>query len=161
MPVQITISGEDAGEALRDLTTLTAALNGQASQPVAAPPQETAAPQQEAEKPKRQSRTTKQEPEPSKAEQPKEEPAATPAPAKESEGSDDQTDEPSADEPNTEGGDGAPVPDIAEIRALASEKAKSAGKEKVKGLLDDFACKSVSDIPVEKRAAFMAALGNL
>lgn len=65
----------------------------------------------------------------------------------------------SAPESNEPRGD---IPDITEIRALAREKGSTPeGKEAIKALLKKFECKSISSIPEDKRAAFMAELEAL
>lgn len=54
-----------------------------------------------------------------------------------------------------------PVPSDVELRALASEKAKSAGKPAIKALLDKYGAASVTAVPNESRAAFKADLEAL
>ena len=65
------------------------------------------------------------------------------------------------DAPPEETDETVPVPTIVELRATAAAKGASAGKAKVKALLDKFESKSISDVPEDKRAAFMQALEEL
>jgi hypothetical protein len=54
------------------------------------------------------------------------------------------------------------VPTVVELRAKAQEKGKTPeGKKAIKALLDEFGSKSISDVPEEKRSAFLAALEAL
>lgn len=58
--------------------------------------------------------------------------------------------------------DSEEVPTVVELRAVAQEKGKTPeGKAAIKALLNEFGSKSVSDVPEEKRAAFLTALGKL
>lgn len=54
-----------------------------------------------------------------------------------------------------------PVPTDVELRALAGDKAKSAGREKVKALLEKYGAASVTAVPSESRAAFKVDLEAL
>lgn len=54
------------------------------------------------------------------------------------------------------------VPDIVELRAKAQEKGKTPeGKKAIKALLEKYGCQSISSIPEEKRASFLAELEEL
>lgn len=54
------------------------------------------------------------------------------------------------------------IPSIVELRAKAQEKGKTPeGKKAIKALLEEFGSKSISDVPEEQRAAFLAALEDL
>lgn len=60
-------------------------------------------------------------------------------------------------EPETEN-----IPTVVELRAAAQEKGKTPeGKRAIKALLQEFGSRSISDVPEEKRAAFMARLKEL
>ncbi|MFW5436333.1 hypothetical protein [Paenibacillus apiarius] len=138
MPVQITINGADAAESIRELSTLAAAIVGQKVVP------EAALPVQE-EKPKRQ-RTTKAEAAAAKKQE--EEPTEKPEVAE--------------DAGSESGGDAEDAPTIVALRAAAQVKGKTPeGRKAVKALLDEFESKSISDVPEEKRAAFLVKLEEL
>lgn len=150
MSVNIHISGETAAEALRELSVLAAPLaGGQAAAPVS-----TEAPK--TDKPSRGSRTTaKQDPTPEKEE------TKEPNPVKDEQPEQQEQQEQQEHDPEEEGDEG-PVPTVVELRAKATEVgAMPEGKQKVKGLLDEFGSKSISDVPEGKRAAFMKALEAL
>jgi len=69
-----------------------------------------------------------------------------------------------ASEPNTtsETTDTEEIPTVVDLRAKAQEKGKTPeGKTAIKELLNKFESKSISEVPEEKRAAFLAALGEL
>ena len=54
------------------------------------------------------------------------------------------------------------IPTVVDLRAKAQEKGKTTeGKKAIKALLDEFGSKSVSDVPEEKRAAFLHKLEAL
>ncbi|SDG48400.1 hypothetical protein [Desulfosporosinus hippei] len=54
------------------------------------------------------------------------------------------------------------VPTVVELRAKAQEKGTTPeGKKAIKALLDEFGSKSISDVPEEKRAAFLLKLEAL
>lgn len=57
--------------------------------------------------------------------------------------------------------DAPEIPDDVPLRALAAAKAKSAGKQAVKAVLDQFGSPSVTAVPSESRIAFKAALEAL
>ena len=164
MSVQITITGANADETLQDLAALAKAMV--ASQPVhvtnvtnvtaAAPQQETTG------KPPRKPRNTK----------PQDEPENKPAPTADSDPEQNETPPPEDDHvgesegSGDEGGgdqDDAPIPDIIKLRALATEKGKASpeGKKAVRALIEEFGCKSLSDIPENMRAAFKVRLEEL
>lgn len=140
MPVNIHISGENAGEALKELSAFAAHLfGGQAL--VGASAAETP----KVEKPARTDRAAaKKEVEAAKKETAV---AADPDPA------DEQPEEPV---------ETIQLPTVVELRAQAAEVGKTAqGKAAVKGLLDQFESKSISDVPEVKRLAFLKALEDL
>ncbi|KEO84787.1 hypothetical protein [Tumebacillus flagellatus] len=143
MPVEIKITGGDAAEAVRELAALSTAMNGQA---VAAP---TATPQDE--KPPRTRNTGKPKPD----QQPPADPTPTETP---------KSDPPPNEDPKSSGnesggdqGDEEKIPTVVELRALAVSKDKA----KVKALLDEFECPSLSNIPEGKRANFKTRLEAL
>ncbi|MED0670617.1 hypothetical protein P4S95_10430 [Aneurinibacillus aneurinilyticus] len=148
MPVQIIVNGENATQAIQEFAILSAAFKGQvvsASASVSEEPKaeelnsEASVPASEEPKP-RQRRT------PKKDEAPKEAPATTQPEPEESQDSDKAE----------------AVPDVVELRAKAKEKGSTAeGKKAIKALLDKFGSKSISDVPEEKRAAFLAALEEI
>lgn len=54
------------------------------------------------------------------------------------------------------------IPSVVELRAKAQEKATSVeAKKAIKALLDEFGSKSISNVPEDKRAEFMARLEEL
>lgn len=54
------------------------------------------------------------------------------------------------------------IPTVVELRAKAQEKGKTPeGKQAIKALLEEFGSRSISEIPEEKRNAFMVALEEL
>ena len=58
--------------------------------------------------------------------------------------------------------DDAPVPTAVELRAMAQKVGTNADKKKaIKALLDTYESKSISDVPEEKRAAFLADLSGI
>ncbi|MBU5677887.1 hypothetical protein KQI88_15825 [Alkaliphilus sp. MSJ-5] len=58
--------------------------------------------------------------------------------------------------------DMADIPTVVDLRAKAQEKGKTAeGKKAIKALLDKYDSKSISNVPEEVRAAFMADLEAL
>ena len=135
MPIQIHITGESAGEAVKELSDL-------ASHFLSDPVKE--------EKPKRQIR--KQE-EPEKQKAPKEsEKAEEP----------EESEESAEEESESSDSDDEYVPTVVELRAKAQEVGKTPeAKKAIKALLDEFGSKSISDVPEGKRAALMAALEAL
>ena len=105
----------------------------------------TAAPQPESAK--RSSRGTAK---PEK--QPDPEPEKQPDPEPKTEAPDAELDH---DEPET-------IPTVVDLRAKAQEKGTTPeGKKAIKALLDKFESKSISDVPEEKRTAFLHALEAL
>lgn len=91
------------------------------------------------EKPKRSSRTTS-----------KPEKQQDPEPVNEPEETVDERSEPEN------------IPTVVELRAAAQAKGTTPeGKKAIKALLDEFGSKSISDLPEEKRAAFLARLEEL
>jgi hypothetical protein len=60
------------------------------------------------------------------------------------------------------GSDSENIPTVVELRAKAQEKGQTPeDKKKIKALLDEFEAKSISDLPEEKRAAFLRKLEAL
>lgn len=54
------------------------------------------------------------------------------------------------------------IPTVVELRAVAQAKGQTAeGKKAIKALLDEFECKSISNVPEEVRVAFMRKLEAL
>lgn len=151
MPVQIIVNGENATQAIQEFAILSAAFKGQvvsASTSVSKEPK-VEEPKSEAlvsasDEPKPRQRRTNTTPK--KDETPKEAPATTQPEPEESQGSDKAE----------------AIPDVVELRAKAKEKGSTAeGKKAIKALLDEFGSKSISDVPEEKRAAFLAALEEI
>lgn len=143
MPVQITINGADATESIRELTTLAAAISGQATavQPAEEPQkQKTETKQQRTTKPEQGSK-----PEPDTADK-----------------SEPETSGSSSDVPEDQGGEQEEIPTIVQLREVASAKGKTAeGKASIKALLTKYESKSISDVPEAKRAAFLRELEAL
>jgi len=136
MSVQIHINGENAIEAIKELSDLAANL---VVAPVAAATQ-AEAPQED--KPKRQ-RSAKQE---------------DPAPKQQEEQQPEQPEQSEQPEPQQQGSSDN-VPTVVELRAKAQEVGTSPeAKKAIKALLDQFGAKSISDVPEEKRADFLAEL---
>ncbi|MCY9539086.1 hypothetical protein M5X00_04880 [Paenibacillus alvei] len=138
MPVMIQITGENAGQAIEEFAALSTAFTGAVNTVTAA------APVQE-EKPKRQ-RTTKTEPKPEST--------------KETESVEKTKDKSTAEV--TGEGTGEDIPTFEDLRAVGKEKgATSDGKAAIRALLDEFESKSLSEVPEEKRAAFLERLKAL
>lgn len=110
----------------------------------------TTLPAAQEEKPKRASRpTTKPEKQPDLE------------PVKEPETTDESTESTDSEETD-QSDDQEYTPTVVELRAKAQEKGKTPeGKKAIKALLEEFGSKSISDIPEEKRAAFLARLEEL
>ena len=54
------------------------------------------------------------------------------------------------------------IPTVVELRAMAQQKGGTAdGKKAIKALLNEFESKSISDVPEDKRAAFLVKLEAL
>ncbi|MFC5468441.1 hypothetical protein ACFPPD_06890 [Cohnella suwonensis] len=145
MAVQIIINGENAAESLNELSALAAGLTGiPTAAPVAAP-----------ETPK--ARQPRNKPESPKAEEPK----AGSAPATdEPDAGETETEDPDKAETEEEGGDAEPVT-VEQLRAKAAEVAKGGKQANVKALLDEFGAKSITLVPENERAAFLARLETL
>jgi len=113
-------------------------------------------PQAEPEKRKQSSKgTTKQEkqpdPEPTVESKAEEKPDETPDAEPET------TEETSDAETET-----AEIPTVVDLRAAAQAKGGTPeGKKAIKALLDKFESKSISDVPEDKRTAFLQALEDL
>ncbi|WP_217598042.1 hypothetical protein [Cohnella sp. GbtcB17] len=141
MSVQIIINGENAAEALSELSSLS---GGFAAKPVA-----TIA---ETPKTERAPRTTR-----TKTEQPKEE--APPA----------ETEDPDVSDEDVEslgGRDAAAdesVPSDVELRGVAAEIGKKGpdAKKAIKALLDKYGVPNITAVPANKRIAFKAELEQL
>jgi LAS superfamily LD-carboxypeptidase LdcB len=131
MPVQININGVDAAEALKELSSLAAGFNSNAaSSPVT----------KQEEAPKRQTRA--------KAE-----------PEKQQEKSEPQKEEKASDLGEDDlGFDEEPIPDDVQLRTVATQKSKSAGRDKVKALLDKYEVPNVTAVPKDKRRVFLQEL---
>jgi len=114
------------------------------------------APQPEPEKAKKSNKvTTKSEKQPDPAVEPVAEPTVvnetTPDPVTE------EVAEDTAPETETE-----EIPTVVELRAAAQTKGGTPeGKKAIKALLDKFGSKSISDVPEDQRAAFLAELNAL
>lgn len=127
MPVQITITGENAQEALREIGGLSAGLVGAAAPVVDKP-----------------ARTAKAVTKPVETKQ--EEPVQTEVePTQEKTGSTDDPVEVT----------------VEDIRAKAAEVGQAGKKDEIKALLGEFKVKTISSVPAEKRAEFLAALEAL
>ena len=73
-----------------------------------------------------------------------------------------KTKEPEIEESPEDDFSDEPIPTVVEIRAKAQEIGKTPeGKKAIKELLNQFESKSISDVPENKRAAFMRALEAL
>jgi len=131
MSIQIIINGDSATEALHELSTLAAGFTG--GNVVALPVKA------QVEKPKRPAGV---KPEPEKE--------ADPEPVQESENEDSTPDD-----------SDVPIPSLVELRAKAQEAGKAAGKPAIKALLDKYNSASITDVPEDQRAAFLAALEAL
>ncbi|WP_160045557.1 hypothetical protein [Paenibacillus sp. USDA918EY] len=132
MPVQITINGENATQAIEEFATLSAAFSGQV---VATPMVEEPKTRQ-----RKSSATKKEDPEVKQQDEEEE--------GKDAGGSD-----------LTEDGE---IPSVVDLRAKAQEVGKSPeGKKAVKALLNKFNSPSISDVPEDTRVAFMAELEKL
>lgn len=132
MPVQITINGDNAAQAIEEFATLSAAFGGSAA------PSATVS-----EEPKQRTRKTNEV----KKEEKKETPVKTAT----------QDDEAGADGDTKE----VEIPSVADLRAKALEVGKGPKKLEIKKLLEEFDCKAISDVPEEKRISFMAELEAL
>jgi len=100
-----------------------------------------ATPQTETDKPKRSNRKADKQPDPN--------PVETDQPDHGQESTDD-TEKPES------------LPTVVELRAKAQEKGTTPeGKTAIKALLDEFGSKSISDVPEEKRIAFLQKLEGL
>ncbi|OMD93008.1 hypothetical protein BSK49_01085 [Paenibacillus odorifer] len=126
MPVQITINGENANEAIQEFAVLSAAFTG--TVPVA--------------------------PVAEKHVKNKPQDALKPTETK-------QEEEKSA-EPVTETGAGGDFEvTVEDIRAKAADVGQAGKKDEIKALLGEFKVKTISSVPAEKRAEFLAALEAL
>ncbi|MGG3278891.1 hypothetical protein [Paenibacillus solani] len=133
MPVQITINGDNAAQAIEEFATLSAAFGGTAAP--AAPVKEEVKPRQ------RKAHETKKEEKKVEADQ------------------DSATDEGATD---TQSNEDEEIPTVVELRAKAQEVGKDPKKKpEIKRLLGKFESASISDVPEESRAAFMAELEAL
>lgn len=142
MPVQIIINGENAGEALKELSALASGTTPATNEITISVDEKKLAeavlkPKEKVEKPKpeRPAKAEKPEAPPAEAEDPKEEQSKKPE---------------------------GKVPDVVELRAKASEVGKTPeGKVKVKELLNKYGFSSISAVPEDQRAEFLADLEAL
>ncbi|BCG57460.1 hypothetical protein [Paenibacillus sp. URB8-2] len=136
MSVQITINGENASEAISEFAVLSAAFTGSAP---AAPV---------VDKPKTRSKATQKQEEPE---------------IKTADSEPEIKQEAANSEPETKQEDPDPLQEVTveDIRAKAGEVGQMGKKAEVKALLDKFGAKTVSTVPAEKRAEFLAALKAL
>ncbi|BBH19796.1 hypothetical protein Back11_11410 [Paenibacillus baekrokdamisoli] len=140
MSVQIHINGETAAEAVKELSILASHFTGNSAAPIAAAV-ETAKP----EKAARQTKPAKQ--------------AEVEAPAtQEAAENEKELDEAISDMPE---GEGATIPTVEDLRANAAEVSKAGKQAGVKALLSAIGASSISTIPEDKRADFLAALEAL
>lgn len=147
MTVQIQINGVDAQEVIHELSVLASHLSFPAVAN-AATASDSEAPK--AEKPAR-GRSAAKASEPAKGT-----PTTSEEPKGETHGESDSA--PVEDKPAEE----SPAPTIVELRAKAQEVGITPEvKKAIKTLLDEFKSKSISDVPEEKRAAFLARLEDL
>jgi len=137
MPVQINITGENAEQAIQEFSILSSHF---VSVPVAPVVASVSVEAPKEEKPKRP-RTTKQ-------------PETKQETVEDSDDSSDDVETGKSDSSD----DGESVPTDVELRAAATEKAKSAGKPKVKALLDKYEVPNVTGIPDDQRVEFLAEL---
>lgn len=122
MPVQITITGENAKEALQEIGGLAFALVGAAA-PVAEKPVKNKSQVAPTETKQKEENTT---------------------------------------EPVTETSVGEDFEvTVEDIRAKAAEVGQAGKKDEIKALLGEFMVKTISSVPAEKRAEFLAALEAL
>ncbi|MFC3802836.1 hypothetical protein [Cohnella sp. GCM10012308] len=140
MSVQIIINGENAAEALSELSNLSGGFAAKSAAPVA-----------EAPKTERAPRTTRTKTEPLKEESPAAEP-------EELEVSDEDVEALGGD-----ASDDAPVPSDVELRALASTVGAKGpdAKRAIKALLDKYGVPNITAVPADKRIAFKAELEQL
>ena len=132
MSVLIRINGENAGEAIKELSALAAGINGQATAP---------APTPEAPKAPRGRAATKPTSAAAEEDQPKNESAECDTVQEEEDG---------------------PIPTVVELRAKAQEVGTTPeAKKAIKALLDEFGSKSISDVPEPRRSAFLKRLEEL
>ncbi|WP_328801999.1 hypothetical protein T3H97_06205 [Paenibacillus sp. LX16] len=132
MPVQINITGEDANQAIKEFSVLSAAFIGTQT-PAAAPVQPT--PQEE--KPKRSRATTSK---------PEEEP---------------KPDKVSEDVQKDAKGDDQPTVKLEEVRAKAAELSKAGKQAGVKEVINSFDVPNLSKIPKDKLAEALEKLTAL
>jgi len=142
MPVQITINGENAAEAIKELSTLAAGISNQSVSTLTVGITTQEKPTNE--KPVKARPKTEITKEPSRT-TPESQNGLEVEPV---DNDSDMTDE--------------PVPTVVELRAKAQEIGKTPeGKKSIKDLLVKFGSKSISDIPDDRRAAFLRALEEL
>jgi hypothetical protein len=145
MPVLIQINGENAGEAIKELSALAAGIAGRSVTAESTESESvTAAPK--TEKPSK----TRTKPDPTTAP-----PAAPPEPE----------DEPVNDEPKTDDSDASdePIPTDVELRELARKIGSQGpeGKAAIKELLNQYGVPNITAMPNEKRIAFKRELEAL
>ncbi|MGG1643010.1 hypothetical protein ACIFQM_17465 [Paenibacillus sp. NRS-1782] len=138
MPVQINITGEDANQAIKEFSVLSAAFTGV--------PASTVVPTSQEDKPKR-NRTTAPKPEP------KEDPSP-----------DQVSKEVQEDGKKIDGlSDGEQdIPDVVELReAAAAVGSTPEAKAKIKALLDQYEARNLSAVSNAQKVEFLAALKAL
>lgn len=139
--MNITLTIQASPELVNAIQSLAVAISGTKISPVISAPAVTEEEVKQPEKPKR-----------GKA---KQEEAPIDEPSKEEPVQEESVKEEPAAEPEN-------IPSVVELRAKAQEKGKTPdGKKAIKALLDQFGSKSISDVPEESRAAFLAELEAL
>jgi len=135
MPVTITINGENAAQAIEEFATLSASfIPSSAQAPVTATLDE---PKIRQRKPKR--------------DEPEEKPIDIEKIEKEIE-----------EEAGTASQDDVEIPSVVDLRAKAQQVGQDSKKKpKIKALLDKYGSPNVSEVPEDKRAAFLADLEKL
>lgn len=158
MSVQIHIVGENAAEALKELSVLAAPLTGGQSLAAIAT---TELPKQE--KPARSSRsTTKQESASEKEEQQTKQEHAPEKEKGQPADTDPVDDAEDAGQPEESGEDGGYIPTPVELRAKATEVGTTPdAKKAVKALLEKYGCANISAVPDNHRVSFMKDLEAL
>jgi predicted lipid-binding transport protein (Tim44 family) len=156
MDIQIVINNpnENVIRAIADVVgnydkqTVTATLASAATrEPAATPTSDTSGQASESDQ-----ETSAQSDKPKRQRKQQDKPADAPAPAPAPEPEPDSEEEPQQDSQ-------ADVPTVVELRAKAQEVGSTPeAKKAIKALLDKFGSKSISDIPEDKRADFMAEL---
>lgn len=144
VPIQITLQAANAADVKQLVHDLAGTMSGMTNNDI---PSETSVSTVQPETPSRTRRTTKKE-------EPKTKPTDTSV--------EDTTDSDAEEFLESAEGD-AEIPSVEALRAKALEVGKTTanGKQAVKALLDKFECSSISNVPDEKRLAFMTELEKL